>query len=52
MASQKPLKTAIGPLSLAYNQVVMPLALPKGAGCDRFIIGSVAISLVSLGLVS
>jgi hypothetical protein len=30
MASQKPLKTAIGLISLAYNQAVLPLNVAKG----------------------
>jgi hypothetical protein len=31
MALQKPLKTPIGLLSLAYNQAVIPINTPEGA---------------------
>jgi hypothetical protein len=33
MALQKPLKTAIGLLSLAYNQAVTPLSTAEGVFC-------------------
>jgi hypothetical protein len=39
MASQKPLKTAVGLISLDYNQAVIPLNVAEGGFHDRVCYG-------------